>query len=301
MPALVSRLVRTLFRREALPTRVLWWFAAEGTCEWVHLLRRELALPLGGTAAAESVLQAIVGRMLRRRYEALRALFSHLPDPEHEPRAVGLVMGALYRVASNPGEAWMFARVGGAPATFAEHARAEAIIEPIPIRARWEEISHHLGELLIVATEDLPAVMPRANVTLGDICFFAGVHFGKKMKKAMALGDSPDEALEMLRMAEYVFRVNPEHWSKTDPGARRGYLEGTACPWFDRPGWSGAHCGIFGQFQSGITSVSGLRYQLTQTIPKHGGHTCRIDVRPVDAAPIALRRSRDTFADRGAS
>ena len=41
------------------------------------------------------------------------------------------------------------------------------------------------------------------------------------------------------------------------------------------------HCGIFGQFQSGISSVFGLRYQLTSTIPKHGGHTCRIDLRPL--------------------
>jgi hypothetical protein len=49
------------------------------------------------------------------------------------------------------------------------------------------------------------------------------------------------------------------------------------------------HCGIFGQFQSGISSVFGLRYQLTQTIPKHGGSTCRIDLRPIkkkDGTPI---------------
>jgi hypothetical protein len=32
--------------------------------------------------------------------------------------------------------------------------------------------------------------------------------------------------------------------------------EGNACPWYSRPGWNGAHCGIFGQFQSGVSSGS---------------------------------------------
>jgi hypothetical protein len=85
--------------------------------------------------------------------------------------------------------------------------------------------------------------------------------------------------MEILRMSEYVFRVNPEHWGASDGTA--GWLEGTACPWYTRPGWNGAHCGIFGQFQSGIASVFGLRYHLSKTIPKHGGHTCRIDVKPI--------------------
>jgi hypothetical protein len=82
-------------------------------------------------------------------------------------------------------------------------------------------------------------------------------------------------------MSEYVFRVNPEHWGKSDSARRTGYLEGTACPWFTAPGWNGAHCGIFGQFQAGISAVYGLRYHLTTTIPKHGGTTCRIDVKPI--------------------
>jgi hypothetical protein len=93
--------------------------------------------------------------------------------------------------------------------------------------------------------------------------------------------------MEILRISEYVFRVNPEHWGESN--GTSGWLEGTACPWYTRPGWNGAHCGIFGQFQSGIASVFGLRYHLSKTIPKHGGHTCRIDVKPIDR-PITLGR-----------
>jgi hypothetical protein len=88
-------------------------------------------------------------------------------------------------------------------------------------------------------------------------------------------------------MSEYVFRVNPEHWSGSDGTA--GFLEGSACLWWSRPGWNGAHCGIFGQFQSGIASAFGLRYHLSKTIPKHGGHTCRIDVKPIPATDLTRR------------
>ena len=42
----------------------------------------------------------------------------------------------------------------------------------------------------------------------------------------------------------------------------------------------------------GICAVFGLRYHLTETIPKLGGHTCRIDVRPI-TRPITLKRGRD--------
>ena len=61
----------------------------------------------------------------------------------------------------------------------------------------------------------------------------------------------------------------------------RDILRGTPARGLTGRGWQQVHCGIFGQFQSGISSVFGLRYQLTSTIPKHGGHTCRIDLRPI--------------------
>ena len=113
------------------------------------------------------------------------------------------------------------------------------------------------------------------------------------MKEAFRIEDLPPDppkvAMEILRMSEYVFRVNPEHWGESNGTA--GWLEGTACPWFTRPGWNGAHCGIFGQFQSGISSVFGLRYHLSKTIPKHGGHTCRIDVKPIPLVNITRRKA----------
>lgn len=78
-----------------------------------------------------------------------------------------------------------------------------------------------------------------------------------------------------------------DFWSESD--RQSGFLEGTACPWYSRPGWNGGHCGIFGQFQSGISSVFGLRYHLTKTIPKHGGSTCRIDLKPI---PLRTRADK---------
>jgi hypothetical protein len=92
----------------------------------------------------------------------------------------------------------------------------------------------------------------------------------------------------VLRMGEYLFRVNPEHQSESNGSERTGYIVGNACPWFVRPGWGGMHCGIFGRFQDGCASVFGLNYRLTTTIPRHGGDVCRIDL-----APIKLRRRRE--------
>jgi hypothetical protein len=139
----------------------------------------------------------------------------------------------------------------------------------------------HLGELLIAITERMPEYLPRTRPILGDICFGAGERFATRMKRAFELETTPASALELLRMSEYVFRVNPDHWGAADGANNTGWLEGTACPWYDAPGWNGAHCGIFGQFQSGIASAFGLRYHLTTTVPKNGGHTCRIDLRPI--------------------
>jgi hypothetical protein len=142
-----------------------------------------------------------------------------------------------------------------------------------------------------VLTEGLPAHLPHARKILGDVCFEMGARYGEHMRRFFGLeqtGNQPEQAIEVLRMSEYVFRVNPEHWGHGDGASNTGYLEGTACPWFTRPGWNQAHCGIFGQFQAGISSVFGLRYQLSKTIPKHGGETCRIDLRP-----IGIRRGKD--------
>jgi hypothetical protein len=287
MATLLSRAVREVFRRERIPVRLLWWFSAEAMTQWYSLLEDELAPHLGGREGARRLLARTAAKVLRRRYDALRAGFPGLPSPDDDAACVGLVMGGLYRVASAPESAWIFDETEGLPRRFAEHRRSERLLEGLPLRARWEEVTCHLGEVLVALTEDLPAAMDRARPVLGDICFGAGAHYGRRFKRMFGMTDSPEAALELLRMSEYVFRVNPEHWGGADAGASTGWLEGTACPWYTAPGWNGAHCGIFGQFQSGICSVFGLRYHLTTTIPKHGGHTCRIDVKP-----IPLRRDR---------
>src|SRR5690606_25932049 len=122
-------------------------------------------------------------------------------------------------------------------------------------------------------------------------CFDAGARYARDMKRAFRLPDTPESAIEVLRMGEYIFRVNPEHHEGADAATRTGFIEGNACPWYTRPGWGGAHCGIFGQFQNGISQTFGLRYQLTTTIPRHGGNVCRIEL-----SPLKLRRSREAPA-----
>lgn len=285
----VSVVAQDLFKRERIPVRFRWWFVAEGMIEWYALLRRELARHLGGPDGAARALSDVSRPMFLRRHTLLREKHPHLPPPD-ATRATGLLMGALYRTASAPDATWIFDAIGGAPRTFRDHATAEKWLWPISIEARWEEISHHLGELLIRLTEDMPMALPRIRPLLGEICFTAGERFGRKIRRAFDLPMTPEAALEALRMSEYIFRVNPEHWGTTDNARQTGYLEGTACPWYTAPGWNGAHCGIFGQFQSGIASAFGLTYRLTTTIPKHGGTTCRIDVKP-----IPLRRKDDAF------
>lgn len=285
MATLLARAVRETFRRERIPTRLLWWFSAEGMGDWFSLVREELAPHVPARPRdvehCGRLLAEAARPMFERRYDLLRASYPHLPDRHHDPRAPGLLIGGLYRVASYPSLRWVFGPLGSAPSTFAEHLRAERMLAPIPLRARWIEMTTHLGELLIAITERMPPHIPRLRPILGDVCFSAGERFALRMKRAFELETSPASALELLRMSEYVFRVNPDHWGEADAAANTGWLEGTACPWYDAPGWNGAHCGIFGQFQSGIASAFGLRYHLTSTVPKNGGHVCRIDVRPI--------------------
>lgn len=291
-PTLLARTVREVFRRERIPTRLLWWFSAEGMAEWMELLRRDLAPHLGGLPAAEAVLGDAAAALFLRRHDVLHARYRSVPAPTADAagrRTTALLLGGLWRIARKPEVRWAFVPLGGAPSTFDEHVRAEAMMAGLSLHERWVEVTHHLGELLVSLTDRLPAHLPRARPILGEICFAAGERFGRKMRRAFAMDESPANALELLRMSEYVFRVNPDHWGGTD--RETGWLEGTACPWYSSPGWNGAHCGIFGQFQSGISAAFGLRYHLTTTIPKVGGHTCRIDVKPREPLPAhALRR-----------
>jgi hypothetical protein len=289
MATLVGRITREVYRRELLPARARWWLAAEGMRDWYRVLGSRLRPHVEDS---RGLLARLSVRMFERRYDALREAHPSARLPSPSPRVVLDTMSALYRVDRASTSAWIFdggdARLPRR-ARVTDRVRAHRLLAPLDPDARWREVTAHLGELLIVLTEDLPAHLPHARKILGDICFAAGVRFAERVKKTMGIPDAPPDApaaaMEVLRMSEYVFRVNPEHWGETDAVARTGFLEGTACPWFMRPGWNGAHCGIFGQFQSGIASVFDLRYLLSKTIPKHGGHTCRIDLKPLATPP----------------
>jgi hypothetical protein len=273
----LTRVMREVYRREALPAHARWFLAADAMHAWYAMLRRGLESPLGGREAAERAIAEAAGRAYTRRWGILRERFPTLPV---DPDAPARVLGALSFTGLRPRGAWVFRAIGTPPMRKRDQLFALRELRPTPVEERWREVTTHLGEVLIELTRSLP----KANATLGQICFDGGRHVGEQAKKAFGLPDTPESAIEVLRMSEYVFRVNPEHWHTVSRGAgdeHTGMLEGTACPWFTAPGWSMMHCGIFGQFQSGIASVFGLRYQLTQTIPKHGGSTCRIDLRPI--------------------
>jgi hypothetical protein len=273
-----SSFVRDAYRRERIPAAARWVLAADGMASWYLMLRRGLAAPMGSRAAAEDAIATAAAAAYERRFEVLRATREGLC-----PKDFGPAMGALALSARSGRASFVFARLEGAPRTLVAHAAAERrllSIAPMGFEARWREVTTHLGEVLIALGRELPARgLAQANLVLGNLCFDGGVRYGELWKNRFRLPDGPASAMEVLRSSEYLFRVNPEHWSESD--GERGFLEGTACPWFEAPGWSMMHCGIFGQFQAGIGSVFGLRYQLTKTIPKHGGRTCRIDLVPL--------------------
>jgi len=204
-----------------------------------------------------------------------------------------LLMSALYLLPLHARCRWIADEAGGAPRTPGEHWRALRLLRSMSIEQRWRELSVHLGEMLIVSTETLPQQLPRARQIVADMCHEMGVRYAEHMRRALALDDDRpvQNAIEILRTSEFLFRVNPEHHSAADEVAGTGFIDGNACPWYMRPGWQQVHCGIFGQFQAGVCSAFGLKYRLTTTIPKHGGDRCRVDLEP-----IRLRRSRDGVA-----
>ncbi|HEY8376293.1 MAG TPA: hypothetical protein VIK91_07380 [Nannocystis sp.] len=286
---LLVPIVREAYRRELVPDRIRWHLAAGATLDWYRAAARGLRAEFG--EGSRAVVAEVVAETLGRRYEALRAAHSWLSDRTADPRGPARLFGALYRLSLRPRASWVLDGLGGAPRGLSEHLRGERALLRLSARARWEEVTVHLGESLIVMTERLSARMEHVRKRLGDICFEMGARYGRRIQRAFGLpegGDRAAQAIEVLRISEYIFRVNPEHWGGTDLSAGTGWLEGTACPWYPRPGWNGGHCGIFGQFQAGVCSVFGLRYHLSRTIPKHGGSTCRVDLKP-----IPLRRAKD--------
>lgn len=273
---MIQQATRWLFQKEKLPPRILWWLTADGMRLWYRVLRWGLSPHLGGDQNTERVLSMLCAKIFQRRAEILRQ-----NNPTLDTSQLNLLMGGIYLSPVLKESDWVFTALGGAPRGLLENLSAQRTLLPLSAKACWEELSTHLGEVLIALTTHMPQEgLPRINSILGHLCFESGARYGRKMKKMYRLPDTPASAIEVMRISEYLFRVNPEHWSAHDEQAKTGYIEGTACPWYTAPGWSMMHCGIFGQFQAGISSVFGLRYHLTKTIPKHGGHICRIDLKP---------------------
>jgi len=288
MRKLAIKALRQAYRRELIPARARWWLAAQGMRDWYRIIGRELRPHLGDDARA--VVIELAAHTFERRYAHLCEQRPELPDKRDHPRALALVMAALYRLEFEPRARWILDGVGGAPKNLRERFEAQRLVASMSGTDRWEEITVHLGEWLITLTEELPARLPRAPQIVAKICFRMGARFAEHTRRTYGLpsdDNAPQHAIEVLRMSEYIFRVNPEHEDGADPEARTGWIEGNACPWFDRPGWQQMHCGIFGQFQSGISSVFDLKYKLSCTIPRHGGATCRIDLKPLRVKPAA--------------
>src|SRR4051812_3222765 len=128
MPSVLTRAVRHVFRNEQIPVRVRWWFVAQGMCEWFDAMRTGLASELGGRENAARAIARLSVRIFERRYEILRAQHATLPALADDPRAMALLMGGLYRVASNPEASWIFDPIDGAPQSFIEHYRAEQLM-----------------------------------------------------------------------------------------------------------------------------------------------------------------------------
>jgi len=269
-----ARVWQEVYRREALPTHLRWTLAAAGVRDWIRGLSKALREDLG--TEAKPTMQRMTAELFSRRFAALRERHPWLPD---DPRGPAIAMHGLYLMELNANARWMLSDLGG-PVRGRERLRSARWTLRLSPEARWVEVATHLGELLIVLTERLPAHLPKARARIAEICFAMGERYARHVRDAFQLtGDPVEQAIEVLRIGEYVFHVNPSHTHGSD--GRQGFLEGDACLWHPRPGWQRGHCGIFGQFQAGVCSVFGLRYQLGTTIPKHGGDVCRVELTPI--------------------
>lgn len=269
------------------PASIRWTLCALVMRDWVRLLARTLRKELGGEA--RPLVAEVIAETLRRRYVALRAEHPQLPALDASPRAPALVFAGLYQLPLASRDGWMLDGLGGPPRG-REWLEVARLLRALDTEARWRELTIHLGEALIVATERLPARVPRARAVLANMCFELGKFYGARMQRLLELPDDTPvaNAIEILRGSEYLFRVNPEHHAGADEATGVGFIDGNACPWYPRPGWQAGHCGIFGSFQGGVSSVFGLRYRLMETIPKHGGDHCRVEL-----TTVQIRRSAD--------
>lgn len=282
-PAL--RHLRSSFQSESVEPNARWLIASEGLSAWIRYLDHALGDHLNDRRRARVILTAACAEMVRRRITALpqsvarriestdsmtqRAFFEAL-HPGPIARSIRWSLEGLTQDSPGVG-----AMIG-----------AWRIAQGMSGQERWLEVSHHLGELAIVLTKILQEHhVPRAIGWLGEACHAFGKEVAELAVSLFGMPISMESAIETLRMGEFLFHVNAEHSSGVQSDNGKGFIEGDACLWYTRPGWAPVHCGVLGRFQAGVTAVFGLDYSLTETIPKHGGDTCRITM-----SPIQLRR-----------
>ncbi|HRI69537.1 MAG TPA: oxygenase MpaB family protein [Polyangium sp.] len=281
--------MRAAFATESVDPRLLWMFASEGLAAWLRHIEVALAEHLEDRQRARRILATVYGEMLQRRVLALPS-----PIATILTRSDASSIRAFFEALS-PGPIarsvrWIFEGFSPDAPSLGTLAEAWRRVESLDAKWRWLEVSHHLGEMAIVLTERLPEFdVPRAIGWLGDTCHGFGKEIGELFVEMYQMPRTMESAIETLRMGEFLFRVNPEHSSGTDEGAQTGFIEGSACLWYTRPGWKQVHCGVLGRFQAGISEVFGHSYSLTQTIPKHGGDSCRTTMAPIQPKTQAPR------------
>ncbi len=287
-PAL--RHLRASFAGESVPSWALWLVASEGFAAWVRYVEHALGEHLDDRYRAREIMTAACGEMFRRRALVLipplgKALANGSPTD----------MRAIFEALS-PGPIatsirWSLESITKESPGIAASVRAWRLVHNVDTKARWLEVSHHLGELAIVLTQLLPKQnVPRAIGWLGDVCHAFGKEVAELMVSLFRMPLTMESGIETLRMGELLFQVNPEHSSGVDSEKNTGFIDGNACLWYKRPGWGPIHCGVLGRFQAGISEVFGHTYSLTKTIPKHGGDTCRITLNPIQLRAGAERK-----------
>lgn len=289
---LVARALRHLrasFGEESTQPWVLWLVASEGTAAFVRYLESALGDHLDNRYRARAILTAACGEMVRRRALVLPALVKQeLADGSSID--VRAFFEALYPGPTGASIRWSLEGIAKESPGFAASMRGLRRVNQIDAKARWLEVSHHLGELAIVLTELLPKEnVPRAIGWLGDVSHAFGKDVAELAASLFGMSRTMESAIETLRMGEFLFRVNPEHTSGVGDDEKPGFIEGSACLWYQRPGCKAVHCGVLGRIQAGISEVFGQTYSLTQTVPKHRGDTCRISMSPVPLRVGPLR------------
>lgn len=281
----LQRLRRAL-ADETVDPWTLWYFASEGLAAWIRALERALGDHLDDRQRARALIVEACKDLYLRRISALpeplaQTFHAALPT-QTRLTEIRAFFEALYPGPLARSIRWSLSGLSQDPPDLSLQLQAWRRMLEMDPRTRWLEVSHHLGELAIVLTERLPQhQVPRAVGWLGDVCYQFGREVGELATSTFDMPRTLDSAIEVLRMGELLFRVNPEHLSGLEPDTGIGFIEGNACLWYERPGWGPMHCGVLGRFQAGLAEVFDFRYSLTKTIPKNGGNTCRISLTPL--------------------